>query len=101
MVEVPSRHFRIPLLISCTYRLAPRCHDFATRRLALRSLSVDPLSPSPPVPPPGSPAPPPPIAAVLPAPGPDAPDAPTGRLPGSISGNDRLQALSPARSDPG
>src|SRR5215213_4869147 len=43
----------VDFLISWTYRLAPRCHDFATTRLASRS-PADPLSPSPPAPPPGS-----------------------------------------------
>src|SRR5215218_3333447 len=54
---IKLRGWRLPImyiiLISCTYRLAPRCHNFATRRLAPRSPSALALSPSPPAPPPG------------------------------------------------
>src|SRR5215204_1534179 len=85
-------------LISCTHRLVPRCHDFATSSLAPRSPSVGLRSPSPPTLPPRSSAPPRSIAAVLLVPGSDVPNAPTGRAPSSKADSDRLPTSFPVRS---
>src|SRR3712207_6228976 len=38
----PEHIIKWNILISCTYRLVPRCHDFVIRHFAPRSPSIDP-----------------------------------------------------------